>query len=93
MATSGYNKPPQSLSNCKSYEDWVKLITVWKTLTSLESSKQASALLLSLEGKAQNAALEISTDDLTNDDGVSKIIERLDRIYKKNDLAQKNTVH
>ena len=81
-------KPPV-LTNCKSYDDWVKLVGLWKEYTSLEKSKQALAIVLSLEDKAQEAALEISRDDLKKDDGVDLVIKRLDKIFKKDELSQK----
>ena len=83
------DKAPPLLSTSKSYDDWVKLIKIWKDFTSLDKSKQALAIVLSLEDKAQQAALEIDQADLIKDDGVDSLITRLDKIYKKDELSQK----
>ena len=83
------NKSPPSLSNSKSYSDWLKLIEVWRKFTSLEPEKQGPAIVLSFEGEAQDAILELNTNDITDKDGVNKIIERLNRLYKKDELTGK----
>ena len=77
------NKSPPSLSNSKSYSDWLKLIEIWRKCTSLEPEKQGPAIVLSLEDKAQDAILELNTNDIADKDGVNKIIERINRLYKK----------
>ena len=62
MATSvSYNKAPPLLSQCKNYEDWKKLMNIWTKLTTLDKKKQGPALVLALDGKAQEAALELSS--------------------------------
>ena len=81
------NKSPPSLSNSKSYSDWLKLIEVWRKFTSLEPEKQGPAIVLSFEGEAQDAILELNTNDITDKDGVSKIIECLNHLYKKDELT------
>ena len=83
------NKSPPSLSNSKSYSDWLKLIEVWRKFTSLEPEKQGPAIVLSFEGEAQDAILELNTNDITDKDGVTKIIERLNHLYKKDELTGK----
>jgi hypothetical protein len=44
-----------------SLETWV---------TNLDIKKQALAVVLSLEGRARDTALEISVEDLNKDDGI-----------------------
>ena len=83
------DKAPPLLSSCKTYDDWVKLINLWQGYTTLEATKQASAIVLSLEGKAQDAPLELETAALVKDDGVATLIKRLDKIFKKDELSQK----
>ena len=53
--------------------------------TSLEPEKQGSAIVLSLEGEAQDAIHELNTNDINDKDGVNKIIERLNRYIRKMD--------
>ena len=84
-----FSKSPPRLSQSKSYSDWLKLIEIWKSFTTLTAEKQGPAVLLSLEGEAQNAALELATADIATAGGVDKIIERLNKIYKKDELLQK----
>ena len=86
------NKSPPSLSNSKPFSDWLKLTEIWRKFTrktSLEPEKQGPAIVLSLEGEAQVAILELNTNDITDKDGVNKIIERLNRLYKKDKLTEK----
>ena len=83
------NKSPPSLSNSKSYSDWLKLIEIWRKFTSLEPEKQGPAIVLSLEGETQDAIRELNTNDITDKDGVSKVIECLNRLYKKDELTEK----
>ena len=86
---SNINKSPPPLKNCKSYEDWQKLLDIWCMFTNLEPEKQGPAIVLTLEGEAQDAVLELSTAEITQKDGVKKIIAQLDKIYKKDELSQK----
>ena len=70
MASTSYNKAPPLLSSSKTYSDWKKLINIWTELTTLEKKKQGPALVLTLEGKAQEAALELSPEQITGENGV-----------------------
>ena len=85
------NNPPL-LSEAKSYDDWIKLVDIWQKVTDVEKAKQGPVLLLSLEGEAQEAALQIPTDDLLKDDGVLTLIKRLDDLFKKDDVVKKYQV-
>ena len=86
---SNFNKCPPLLSKSKSYKDWLKLIEIWRTFSTLEPEKQGPAIVLSLEGEAQEAILELDTATLVKKDGVDKIIARLNKIYKKDELCEK----
>ena len=80
---SNLNKSPPLLLKSKTYDDWINLLSIWLKFTSLESQKQGPVIVLTLKGEAQDAVLELHTDVISGKDGVSKIIERLDKIYKK----------
>ena len=80
---SNFNKSPPILSKSKSYKDWLKLIEIWRAFSSLEPEKQGPAIVLSLEGEAQEAILELDTAILVTNDGVDKIIPRLDKNLQK----------
>ena len=89
MSSTSYNKAPPKLSGCKTYNDWVKLIGIWLTLTPLEKSKQGPALILSLEGKAQEVALQLDASEISADNGAQNVIEKLNSLYKKDALIEK----
>ena len=81
MASNSF-KTPLSLSKCKTYEDWLKLLKVWTRLTDLPGNRQGSGLVLSLEDEALDAALEIDDEDIAKENGVDAILERLTRLFK-----------
>ena len=83
------NKSPPSLSNAKSYTDWLKLIDISRKFTNLEPGKQGPAIVLYLQGEAQDAILELDTTVISGTDGVNKITKRLNRLYKKDELTEK----
>ena len=58
----------------------------------LPKSRQGLALILSLEGEAQDTALEINEKEITKDDGIYTIIKRLDRLYLKDSAVTKYKV-
>ena len=86
---SNLDKSPPLLSKSKTYDDWIKPLSIWLKSTSIESGKQRPAIVLTLEGEAQDAVLELHTDVVSGKDGVSKIIERLNKTYKKDKLSSK----
>ena len=49
----------RSYQHVKHNEDWLKLIKVWRCFTDLLAKRQRSALVLSLEDEALDAALGI----------------------------------
>ena len=51
--------------------------------------KKGQLMILSLEGEAQDAALELTSEEVDAADGVDKIIERLDKLYKKDELTER----
>ena len=83
------NKEPPSLKTAKSYDDWIKLMKIWQAFTDLDKKKQGPALLLSLEDEAQDATLSLPQAEITSDDRVKKIIEKLDGLFKKDETLKK----
>ena len=63
------------------YENWKREIEIWQAFTDLAPKKQGPAIFLTLQMKALEAALEIEIKDLTDDQGVKKLIEKLDSLY------------
>ena len=84
---SNINKSPPLLSKSKSYDEWAKLITIWQKFTTLELEKQNPAIILSLEGAKNDAILELEPNQITDRNGVKTIIDRLNKIYKKDELT------
>ena len=81
MATN-YKAPPL-LKEDSNYELWKKEIKLWKTFTDLDAKKQGPAICLSLTGKACEAALELSVENLNSDTGVVQLLAKLDELYLK----------
>ena len=73
MASNSFKTSP-SLSKCKTYEDWLEVIKVWRRSTNLATNRQSSALLLSLEDKALDAVLETDDEDITTENSADVII-------------------
>ena len=74
-------KAPPLLTDESVYENWKREIEMWQAFTNLVPKKQGPAIFLTLQGKAREAALEIKIKDLTDDQGVKKLIEKLDSLY------------
>ena len=72
--------PPQLLCEAE-YEAWKKDIEIWCLLTDLEKKKQALAIHLGLTGRARMVSSEISVADLSKDDGVETLIDKLDALF------------
>ena len=81
--SSNHSKTPPSLSKAKNYQDWLKLIKIWKNFSDLPKAKQGPATVLSLENKVLNAVLELCEEVISGENGVDAIINRLNRICKK----------
>ena len=72
----------------KKSHDWIKALNIWSKFTDLAKSKQGPAVFLSLEGEAQEAVHQLAEDVITSDSGGKHSIERLDNIYKKDELLK-----
>ena len=83
------NKTPTLLSASSNYDSWKKSVTIWSTFTSLPAAKQGAAVLLTLEGSARDAVLELSEDQISGDNGLPNVIKRLDELYLKDKTLQK----
>ena len=78
MATS---KCPPKFDNESEYENWKKDIEIWCELTDLAEEKHALAIHLSLTGRARIASSEIELAVLKSENGVKKLIEKLDSLF------------
>ena len=60
---------------------WKKEIAIWQLATTLPEEKQAAVIFLTLTGRAREAALEMSTDDIGSKEGVKRLLAKLDELY------------
>ena len=88
MATAS-NKTPPLFNKSKSYSDWGGLVNLWTKFTDLDPTRQGPALVMSLEGKALDTILELDDKDISHKDGVTMIINKLNKLYKKDELNEK----
>ena len=86
---SATNKVPPQISNFKNYSDWVRMVNIWTKFTDLHKTKQGPALVMSLSGKALEAILELEDSVISSENGVKQILNKLDTIYKKDELHEK----
>ncbi len=76
-------KPPPPYTEGTSYEVWKNDIQLWAEFTTLEKKRQGTALYLELTGKVKECVRTLGNEILMAEDGLKKIIEHLDKIYKK----------
>ena len=88
MAASSSKIPPL-LSKSPVYTDWKKKIDIWSSFTTLEKDKQGAAVLLTLEGAAEEAALELDVSIINSNDGLKSITRQLDKLYLKDKTLEK----
>ena len=72
---SEYFAPPALLKD--KYSTWRKEMLA----TSLDKTKRAPIVFLSLEGKAREAILELDTVVLNSEDGMKNLYEKLDTLF------------
>ena len=80
---------PPLLTKSKAYEHWLKHLRLWHTHSQLTGPRQAAALILSLEGDAQDATLRVPEEEINKDDGVDKMILKLNELYKTDSILSK----
>ena len=85
MASNSVRNPPM-LENSTSFESWEKSLQLWQLVTDLKPTQQGPAIVLSLKGKAKDAVLELDITDIKSENGVSKVLEKLGQIYKKDTI-------
>ena len=77
---SGYKAPP-AYKEGQCYEDWRLDIDLWSEFTALPMKRRATAFLLELkEGKVKNHVRSLGKEVLMAEDGLEKIMARLDKI-------------
>ena len=79
MSCSG--KYPPKFQEEDDYEQWRRDVEIWTELTDFDKSKQALAIHLALQGRARVAASELTVAELKEEDGVKKLLEKLDSLF------------
>lgn len=81
----GSSRAPPSFDSTMTYELWKKQLQLWQICCRLDKNQQASELILSLSGKAREAALELDVNEVHAEDGVDKVLKKLDGLYLKDE--------
>ena len=78
-------------SEDKRYDTWIKEINAWVLTTTIEKKKQALSIALAFPENSLVRRMIFdesdNLDDLDADDGVKKLILRLDKWYKQDNVA------
>ena len=82
MASSHYKDPP-SLFKSSCYDSSLKEIKIWQSFTDLAAAKQRPALFLTLDGKVREAGLELEVSNISDGNGVDKIIGKLNTMLEE----------
>ena len=83
MASQQQLKTPPVLADEDGYGEWLNDVKIWQLFTDLEKKKQGPALYLTLSGRARECVRELTPEVIGGDDGVQKIIEKLDKLFMK----------
>ena len=76
-------KMPPVLETEDQYLEWVNDLKIWQLFTDLEKAKQGPAVYLSLTGRARECIRDLTPEQLSDDNGVQAITDKLDAIFKK----------
>ena len=88
MASNESISNPPILDDSTQYDEWKKDVAVWKLYTNTPDEKKGPRLYLSLRGKAREIVREIDTAEIGAENGMDKILEKLDGFYKT-DMVQR----
>ena len=75
------DKIPPRFDGHADYAVYREDISLWTNLTSLPRSKHGPAMIGRLTGEAKTAAKTVPSSEICSDDGVAKILARLDKAY------------
>jgi hypothetical protein len=83
--------PPSFISDTKTYEEYKQDLQRWSRITSVDKKLQAEVIVYSLDGHPSQIKDKIVTkigETLVGaDDGIKKLIDFLDSVYGKDDMA------
>ena len=81
MMAAKYLTPPTLVP--EKYTSWRKEMVIWEMATNVEKKKMAPTVFLTLTGKAREAVLEMDAATLNEDNGLTKLYEKLDELFKE----------
>ena len=76
-----YTIPPVLAS--VTYIEWTNNLKIWQLFTDLESERQGPTVSLSLTGRAREYVRDLTPEQISADDGMTKITDKLNAIFKK----------
>ena len=83
MATSSDKVGPGDFDEGKcTWKHYKNEVEVWSRFTKLPDNKKGPALWCSLTGKAKKAIRDMDIDEISHADGLKKIIDKLDAVFK-----------
>ena len=90
---SAYKTPPAFDVESKSYKRWVEEMKAWTELTDVKKDKQGLVVALSLPEKDSSNIRDkmfsdLSLDELKGDDGAKKLMDFMDKLFKKDRLPE-----
>ena len=71
------------LGDNKDYGTWKKEVMIWRIGTGATAKQQASKLIMMMDGKARETAINIEPDLLKSETGVENLFKELDALYNK----------
>ena len=70
------------------YSDWKRRVKIWTISTKTDKKKMAAVLICHMRGKPESAAIQLDIDQLTEDDGVDKLLKEMDKLYEPDSTQQ-----
>ena len=90
MGDCGGRAPVPRFGGDKSYDRWKQELKAWQLVTNIEKKKQAVTVALSFPEESEVRSKifeEVDIDKLGIDDGVSVLLQHLDKWYKKDEMS------
>ena len=87
MAGSNLKSPPVLVDE-DDYTNWKQDLEIWQMFTDLDKKRQGPAVYLCLSGKARECVRDIQKEELGANDGVDKIVAKLDTLFEKDKDTQ-----
>ena len=82
MASNNLKTPPVLVDE-DSYDEWKGDLAIWQLYTDLDKKKQGPAVYLLLSGRARECVRDLKPEEIGAEDGVKKIIDKLDTLFEK----------